>query len=105
MNISDGSSIYPGGKVFGRFQFVQESPGVAITSILVLTMASIIGNFGNILILVAICKTLKNKSLEFIFVGNLAVSDSFVTLVVNPINILGRYVFLLFFFRTLSTSR
>ena len=84
--------------MFGRFQFVQESPGVAITSILVLTMASIIGNFGNILILVAVCKTLKTKSLEFIFVGNLAVSDSFVTLVVNPINILGRYVFLLFFF-------
>ena len=45
MNISDGSSIYPDGKVFGRFQFVQESPGVAITSIFVLTMASIIGIF------------------------------------------------------------
>ena len=104
MNISDGSSIYPGGKVFGRFQFVQESPGVAIGSIFVLTMASIIGNFGNILILVAVFTTLKTKSLEFIFVGNLAVSDSFVTLVVNPINILGRCVFFVCF-GILSTSR
>ena len=95
MNISDGSSIYPDGKVFGRFQFVQESPGVAITSILVLTMASIIGNFGNILILVAVFKTLKTKSLKFIFVGNLAVSDSFVTSVVTPINILGTFVHVL----------
>ena len=63
MNNRDVSSFYPGGKKFGRFQFVHESPGVSIGSILVLTMASIIGNFGNILILVAICKTLKTKSL------------------------------------------
>ena len=58
MDVSDGSSLHPGGKVFGRFQFIQESPEVAIGSILVLTMASIIGNFGNILILVAVYKIL-----------------------------------------------
>ena len=44
MNVSEGPLLHSGSKVFGRFQFVQESPGVA----------SFIGNFGNILIPVAV---------------------------------------------------
>ena len=49
MNVSDGSLLQSGSKVFGRFQFVQECPGVVF----------VIGNFENILIPVAVCKILK----------------------------------------------
>lgn len=90
MNDSSGSPFIPGGNILGRFEFVRESPGVALTSVLILAMAALVGTFGNLLILVSVCHTIKRKSLEFIFVGNLALSDSFVTLIVDPINILGK---------------
>lgn len=93
MNDSSGSPFIPGGNILGRFEFVRESPGVALTSVLILAMAALVGTFGNLLILVSVCHTIKRKSLEFIFVGNLALSDSFVTLIVDPINILGKCMY------------
>lgn len=93
MNDSSGSPLLPGDSSFGRFQFVREAPEIALTSVLILTMAALVGTFGNLLILVSVCHTIKRKSLEFIFMGNLAVSDTFVTLIVDPINILGKYIY------------
>lgn len=93
MNDSSGSSLLRGDNSFGRFQFVREAPEIALTSVLILTMAALVGTFGNLLILVSVCHTIKRKSLEFIFMGNLAVSDTFVTLIVDPINILGKYIY------------
>lgn len=94
MNDSSGSPLLQGDNSFGRFQFVREAPEIALTSVLILTMAALVGTFGNLLILVSVCHTIKRKSLEFIFMGNLAVSDTFVTLIVDPINILGKYIIL-----------
>lgn len=93
MNNRSGSPLLAEENTFGRFQFVWEAPGIALTSVLILAIAALIGTFGNLLILVSVCHTIKRKSLEFIFVGNLAVSDLFVTLIVDPINILGKYLF------------
>lgn len=90
MNNRSGSPLLPEENTFGRFQFVWEAPGIALTSVLILAIAALVGTFGNLLILVSVCHTIKRKSLEFIFVGNLAVSDLFVTLIVDPINILGK---------------
>lgn len=94
MNDSSGSPLLQGDNSFGRFQFVREAPEIALTSVLILTMAALVGTFGNLLILVSVCHSIKRKSLEFIFMGNLAVSDTFVTLIVDPINILGKYIIL-----------
>lgn len=93
MNDSSGSPLLQGDNSFERFQFVREAPEIALTSVLILTMAALVGTFGNLLILVSVCHTIKRKSLEFIFMGNLAVSDTFVTLIVDPINILGKHIY------------
>lgn len=86
MNNSSGSPLLPEENTFGRFQFISKAPGIALTSVLILAIAALVGTFGNLLILVSVCHTIKRKSLEFIFMGNLAVSDLFVTLIVDPIN-------------------
>lgn len=93
MNNRSGSPLLPEENTFGRFQFVWEAPGIALTSVLILAIAALVGTAGNLLILVSVCHTIKRKSLEFIFVGNLAVSDLFVTLIVDPISILGKYMY------------
>lgn len=98
MNNRSGSPLLAEENTFGRFQFVWEALGIALTSVLILAIAALVGTFGNLLILVSVCHTIKRKSLEFIFVGNLAVSDLFVTLIVDPINILGKYMYRLILF-------
>lgn len=90
MNNRSGSPLLAEENTFGRFQFVWEAPGIALTSVLILAIAALVGTSGNLLILVSVCHTIKGKSL---FVGNLAVSDLFVTLIVDPINILGKYMY------------
>ena len=79
----------PGGaRVFDRYEFVSESPAVVVLVLVVLVIAALIGAFGNILILVAVCRS-KMKSLEYIFIGNLAISDLYVTMVADPMSIVG----------------
>lgn len=79
----------PGGaRVFDRYEFVSESPAVGVLVLVVLVIAALMGAFGNILILVALCRS-KMKSLEYIFIGNLAISDLYVTMVADPMSIVG----------------
>ena len=78
-----------GSEVFGRFQFINESPAVGSCLLVVLILASISGAVGNLLILVALFKSKKMNSLECIFIGNLALSDLYVTLVADPMSLVG----------------
>jgi hypothetical protein len=91
MNSSDWTAVPTEDREFGRFEFVKESPVVAVSSLFILGFASAMGTFGNLLILAAVVRVIPTKSLDFIFVGNLAFSDSIVTLVIDPLNILGKF--------------
>lgn len=57
MNLSnDTTSAIPGFSdpgLFDRYQFLTESPGVAISVIVILLLAGLVGTCGNILILLA----------------------------------------------------
>ncbi|XP_033744551.1 melatonin receptor type 1B-B-like [Pecten maximus] len=77
-------------QIWGRHQFLQESPGLAIPCIIVLTFASIVGTFGNVLVIVAVStqKSLKNR--ESIFIVNLAISDLYITTVADPMGIVAK---------------
>ncbi|XP_061193535.1 melatonin receptor type 1B-A-like [Saccostrea echinata] len=76
--------------LFDRYQFVTESPGVAISLIVILLLAGLVGTCGNILILLALCVTKKMKSLESIFIANLAISDMYVTLVADTMSVVAK---------------
>lgn len=93
MNDKSGCQLLPGPIVLGRLQFVRQSSGIAFTSFPIPAMTALVGSFGSLLILVSVCQTIKRRTLEFVFVGNLEVSDSFVTLIVDPINILGKCLY------------
>ncbi|CAG2214981.1 unnamed protein product [Mytilus edulis] len=84
MNLTDSS---PPELIFGRYEFVDESPAVAIPILMILVFASFIGTFGNILILITIIATKNLQRLECIFMANLAFSDMYVTLIADPLSI------------------
>lgn len=77
-------------QTFGRFQFVDETPGVAIPILIILVIASVLGTFGNILILITIYTTKNLHRLECIFIANLAISDMYVTVFADPLSIVGK---------------
>ena len=79
---------------FGRYEFITESPALAITSIVLLSIASLVGTFGNVLILIVISKTKEMKHKQSIFMINLALSDLFVTVVADPMSIVGELTLL-----------
>lgn len=85
------TDLSPAERVLSRFEFIAESPGVGSCLFVALILASLVGAFGNLLILVALCKSKKMNSLECIFIGNLALSDLYVTIVADPMNIVGKY--------------
>lgn len=85
------TDLSPAERVFSRFEFIAESPGVGSCLFVALILASLVGAFGNLLILVALCKSKKMNSLECIFIGNLALSDLYVTIVADPMSIVGKY--------------
>ncbi|XP_069142045.1 melatonin receptor type 1B-B-like [Argopecten irradians] len=77
-------------QILERHQFLLDSPGLAIPCIIVLTSASVVGTFGNVLVIIAVAtqKALQNK--ESIFVVNLAMSDLYITTVADPMGIVAK---------------
>ncbi|KAL3852321.1 hypothetical protein ACJMK2_015978 [Sinanodonta woodiana] len=76
--------------VFGRLEFLQAKPHIVIPSIIIVSLASVAGTFGNILILIAVATTKKLRNTESIFIVNLALSDLFVTAISDPMNIVAK---------------
>lgn len=85
------TDLSPAERVLSRFEVIAESPGVGSCLFVALILASLVGAFGILLILVALCKSKKMHSLECIFIGNLALSDLYVTIVADPMSIVGKY--------------
>ncbi|KAL3851667.1 hypothetical protein ACJMK2_015396 [Sinanodonta woodiana] len=76
--------------VFGRHEFLKEHPHIVIPTIIVVSIASVTGTFGNILILMAVASFKKLRNIESIFIVNLAISDMFVTAITDPMNIVAK---------------
>ena len=85
MNNATGNDI-----IFGRYEFIETSPHVAVPCVIVLVLASLVGVFGNSLILVAVwlAKTLDKE--EAVLITNLAISDMYVTLIADPLSLTGK---------------
>lgn len=75
---------------FGRHEFLKTNPWTAIISIIVLSVASVGGTFGNIVILLSVALCRKVRSVESIFIVNLALSDLYVTSIADPMSIVAK---------------
>lgn len=76
-------------KYFGQYEFILDTPGFAISCIVILTLASVVGTFGNVMILIVVSKTKELRQTQSIFIVNLAISDLYVTLIADPMSIVG----------------
>ncbi|WAR25809.1 CCKAR-like protein [Mya arenaria] len=74
--------------VYGRHEFLQTRPELAVPCIIVLGFASIVGTLGNFLILFVIATKRKLRNVESIFIVNLAISDLYVTVVADPMSLI-----------------
>lgn len=79
---------------FGKYEFLTDSPGLAISCIILLATASLVGTCGNILIIYVIAKTKELRQTQSIFIVNLAMSDMYVTMIADPMSILGKFTVL-----------
>ncbi|KAK3098101.1 hypothetical protein FSP39_016114 [Pinctada imbricata] len=86
----DVNDELPSDLIFGRHEFLLEYPAVSIPCLVILVLAAIVGTFGNILILLAIGTTKNLRTLEGIFIANLAISDLYVTLFADPMSIVAK---------------
>ena len=76
--------------VFAKFEFVQDSPWIAFPIVVILFAASVMGTFGNILILLSVLMCKNVRTVESTFIVNLALSDLYVTLIADPFSIIGK---------------
>lgn len=94
---SDGTFLYgvngsnePGGVVvYGRHEFLKSSAWFATPVVVIIALASVIGTFGNVLILIVIGTNKLGRNVTTTFIMNLAISDLFVTLVADPMSLVG----------------
>jgi hypothetical protein len=66
---------------------IYDAPGIALSCIVLLMLASDVGTFGNIMILIVVSKTKELRQTQSIFIINLAISDMYVTLIADPMSI------------------
>lgn len=76
--------------VFAKLEFLSSNPWTAFPTVLLLFSASLVGTAGNILILLAVLTNKDVRTVESMFIVNLACSDLFVTTVADPMSIVGK---------------
>ena len=72
------------------YEFLTAQPVLSILLITILVIASVVGSGGNILILVSIATQRNLQNVESVFVVNLACCDLYVTLIADPLSIVGK---------------
>ena len=82
------------GKACNRSEvYIKVNPWAAFPSIFILTAASLFGTGGNVLVLLAIATWRRlRRHTESVFLINLAISDLYVTTVVDPMSLIGKYL-------------
>lgn len=80
----------PGGVVvYGRHEFLKSNTWLATPVVVIIALASVTGTFGNVLILTVIGTNKLGRNVTTTFIMNLAISDLFVTLVADPMSLVG----------------
>ena len=87
------------------FEFLEVRPELYIVLVTVLVFASVVGTCGNVLILVAIATQRNLQNVESVFVVNLACCDLYVTLIADPLSIVGKLESSLFCARNYVTTK
>ena len=85
------NGVFRGVDVFGKHEFINTRPWTAVPTIIILSIASFVGTAGNIMILLAIASSQNLRNVEAIFIVNLAISDLYVTLIADPMSIVGKF--------------
>lgn len=80
---------------YDRYGFLQQKTSYAVPVVTLLAIASVAGTFGNILILIVACSKKIWRNVEASFIVNLALSDLYVTIVADPMSLIGRKAFFL----------
>jgi hypothetical protein len=93
--MKDNTSVYINNEekdsYFGQYEFIRNNPGLAIVSIILLSIASIVGTIGNILIPIVMIRMKELKKPRSVFIINLVIADLYVTLIADPMSIIGKY--------------
>lgn len=76
--------------VYGRYEFLKTRTLLAIPVVIIVSIAAVAGTVGNALTLVVVGSNMLGRNVTTTFIMNLAVSDLFVTLVVNPMSLVGK---------------
>lgn len=76
---------------FKRYEFINSKTEVALPCLLILVLATAVGTFGNVLILLSVLSRKNLRKVEGIFIVNLASSDLYVTAIADPMSIVGKF--------------
>ena len=78
--------------IFAKHEFISSYPWTAFPTVLFLFSACFTGTFGNILILLAVLTYKEVRTVESMFIVNLACSDLYVTMIADPMSIVGKLI-------------
>lgn len=74
---------------YDRYEFLLQKTPYAVPVVTVLAIATVTGTFGNILILTVACSKKFWRKVEARFIVNLALTDLYVTLIADPMSLVG----------------
>lgn len=74
---------------YDRYEFLLQKTPYAVAVVTVLAIATVTGTFGNILILTVACSKKFWRKVEARFIVNLALTDLYVTLIADPMSLVG----------------
>lgn len=80
--------------IYARHEFLKTRTALAVPVVVILLIASVVGTLGNVLTLAVICSNRLGRNVTTTFIMNLAMSDLFVTLIVDPMSLLGRLLYM-----------
>ena len=87
----DVNDSQDGVTVYGRYEFLKTRTLLATPIVVIIAAATLVGTLGNALIITVICSNKLGKNVTTMFILNLAISDMFVTLIVDPMSLIGKY--------------
>lgn len=76
-------------EIYHRHVFVTTKTALAVPVLVLLSLASCVGTLGNLLILTVVFMKKNWHHVELTFIGNLAIADLYVTVVADPMSVLG----------------
>lgn len=89
-SMSDNSSGQADDRLrFEPYEFVSRQPAFAVLLLVVVGVAGVVGTLGNFLILISVATRKELRNVQSVFIVNLACSDLYVTMLADPLSIVG----------------